>query len=141
MTNKLEGSFTGKLLAQYRAQNPRAIVYKVADRMTLGIPDTVITLDGYTSWWEMKVVRTEKDWNLKGLGKGIQHNACMKLAKEGVCWYVVFVDQSYDKRILLVEPRDIHIASPIHEVEGHNYKEFAKYMVLEHTGFNATRER
>lgn len=136
MTNKLEGDFTGKLLAQFRKQNPRAIVFKIADRITLGIPDTVITLDGFTSWWEMKVIRDGTPWSLKGLGKGVQHNACMKLSKEGICWYVVFVDKKEDKRILLVDPTDVDIQAPIDDIPGHDYRAFAQVMVREHSGYS-----
>lgn len=132
--NKLEGDFTGKLLATYRKTYLNAIVFKIADRITLGIPDTIITLEGYTAFFEMKVIRDGDLWNLKGLGKGIQHNTCMKLSEQGICWYVVFVDRKDDKRILLVEPRDIYIENPAWEVTGHDYKEFVKFMYLEHSG-------
>lgn len=130
---KIEGDFTAKLLKEFRKKIPHAIVFKIADRITYGIPDTVVTFDGYTSWWEMKVIRDKDGFNLKGLGKGIQWNNCLKLSKEGTCFYIVFVDRTNDKRILLVHPQDVNIENPIGEVEGHDYAEMAEHMILSHT--------
>jgi hypothetical protein len=129
---KLEGDFTGKLLKKYRTKRPNAVVLKIADRITLGVPDFAIIDFGYTSWWEAKVLRDRDAWNLRGLGKGIQHTNAMNIAEQGRCFYVVFVDCTNDKSILLVDPRDVNITNPIETVDDHDYVTFVEKMIIHH---------
>lgn len=49
-----EGKFTAKLLKHLRQAMPEAVIFKHADKYTAGIPDFSITLDGITTWWEVK---------------------------------------------------------------------------------------
>jgi hypothetical protein len=50
-----EAQFTGSLLRELRRRMPEAVVFKFNDRFTSGIPDCSVTLDGITTWFELKV--------------------------------------------------------------------------------------
>jgi len=53
-----ESRFAAKLLSALR-QHPAlkdAVIWKLSDRTTRGIPDFVVTTrEGHTTWWEVKV--------------------------------------------------------------------------------------
>jgi hypothetical protein len=51
----LESKFTSRLLTTLRAKIPEAVVLKHSDRFTGGIPDFSITIDGATTWFEVKI--------------------------------------------------------------------------------------
>lgn len=50
----IEADLNGKARDAIRSYCHRAYVYKTNDRMTSGIPDTIVTWRGYTSWLEFK---------------------------------------------------------------------------------------
>lgn len=52
-----ESAFTRKLLRALRSHTvlKDAVIFKHADRFSAGIPDFSVTVNGRTTWWEVKV--------------------------------------------------------------------------------------
>lgn len=51
-----ESHVTRKLLRRLRETLPAAVIFKHNDFYTAGIPDFTITLNGKTTWFEIKVI-------------------------------------------------------------------------------------
>lgn len=49
-----EAQYTREFLKQFRIKHPHAVVFKINDRTTSGIPDAAITMSGRTTWLEFK---------------------------------------------------------------------------------------
>lgn len=50
-----ESQFSSKLLRALRAAMPQAVIFKISDRFTSGIPDFVVIHEGLATWFELKV--------------------------------------------------------------------------------------
>ena len=50
-----ESQFSAKLLRALRQRMPNAVVWKLNDRFTSGIPDAVVVYEGMATWLEMKM--------------------------------------------------------------------------------------
>jgi hypothetical protein len=50
-----ESQFSAKLLRALRQRMPNAIIWKLNDRFTSGIPDAVVVYEGRATWLEMKI--------------------------------------------------------------------------------------
>lgn len=51
-----ESELNGKSRDRIIQTCPRVVIYKIADRFTSGIPDTVLTWEEFTSWLEFKLL-------------------------------------------------------------------------------------
>ena len=49
-----ESQFSRKVLNALRARRANAVVFKINDRFTSGIPDAVVVLEGIATWLEFK---------------------------------------------------------------------------------------
>ena len=56
MSHIREGEWTGKLLKRLRSRLPDAFVRKLSDQYTGGLLDFVVSMEGRTTWWEVKVL-------------------------------------------------------------------------------------
>ena len=121
LKNHHESWYQTKLLKVIKKEIPAMLVLKLADHYSLGIPDICPTYNGMTSWWELKVHRSDRWPNLKDFGKGIQLHMAQRLALEGTCFYIIFIDTPRTKKTLIVHPDDVEIATPSMEKEGHDY--------------------
>jgi hypothetical protein len=52
-----ESQFTQRLLRAFRRRMPGAVVVKLNDRFTAGLPDFYIVHNGHTTWWEVKLTK------------------------------------------------------------------------------------
>lgn len=50
-----ESVFTSVLLKHLRAAMPTAVIFKNCDFYTAGIPDFSVSMDGITTWFEVKI--------------------------------------------------------------------------------------
>jgi len=50
-----EAAFQAKLLRALRQRLPQAVIVKIADRFTGGLPDVMVSLNGVVTWFELKV--------------------------------------------------------------------------------------
>lgn len=50
-----ESQFSAKLLRALRTALPNAVIFKISDRFTSGIPDFVAIHEGLATWFELKV--------------------------------------------------------------------------------------
>lgn len=101
-----ESELTKRLKKRIKERLPRAIVLKHADRFTAGIPDMSITLNGDTSWWEIKHITKPGPAE----SRGIQNLTAMNLALEGICWYIVFESSVAGHFWYVVEPRFVTVS-------------------------------
>lgn len=56
----LEGAFTSKLLRDLRRKMPQALVVKLSDRYTSGLPDFFVSLNGHTTFFEVKLASNKR---------------------------------------------------------------------------------
>lgn len=52
-----EASVTQDLIAHLKHKLPHALVFKLSDRITKGVPDIAVSLNGATVWLEVKLLR------------------------------------------------------------------------------------
>src|SRR2546423_13399962 len=92
-----ERDFTAKLLRALRqhAALKGAVIWKLNDRTTMGIPDFVVTLNERTTWWEVKV------W--PNVLTKIQ---CYYLMRLRLSWCVIL-----QKGIVLIRPQGMPVNS------------------------------
>lgn len=124
---KTESRYTQEFRKEVEKELPYAVVIKLADNYTIGVPDMTITFDGHTSWWELKVARKDSA-TLKGLGKGIQNMMAQRLALEGICYYIVFWDAPSKKGICIYEPKDVNMQNPLLDVAVGDYLKVIEFI-------------
>lgn len=98
-----EAVLTSRLITALKAEMPEAIIYKINDRITVGIPDLVITYHGRTLWIEAKCT----------VGNRIRHHAnwerqlweMQRLEMQGLCTFLVYETDA----VVLVQPKDVSI--------------------------------
>lgn len=86
----IEGAIKTKLTKQLRQALPlpQWVVLRHEDQYRFGIPDYSITGCGWTSWWEVKYVTTNRTLR----SKGIQQRLANQLNNAGYCRYIVYCD-------------------------------------------------
>lgn len=97
---KQEKGPKAQLAKDLRETFPRAVVFRIEDHFTHGVPDIVLTL-GKTIWIEVKLA----DPDFKS--KGIQELTMNRLALVGFAFYVVYYTWKGVERTYIVEPKDI----------------------------------
>ncbi len=51
-----ESSYTRRLLAALRARLPQAVIVKLSDNYTAGLPDLFVSINGVVTWYECKLL-------------------------------------------------------------------------------------
>lgn len=94
---------------------PRAVYYKIADRFTAGIPDSIFTWNGFTSWFEFKLLDPNES-----IHKQLDQVQLVELLKlQSAChraWVIAFRKHSIraDAQTLIYAPSALwHDAVPI----------------------------
>lgn len=97
-----ERSITVKVMGRTEADLRGAVLFKHADRSTVGIPDFSVSWMGATCWVEMKYLR--KTATLKEINKVEQLVICHQLyvVTGGKCWVVIYEE----------EPRQVTVWTP-----------------------------
>ena len=95
-----EATLTQKLLAAM-GQLPDAEAFKINDRSTAGIPDCVVTWNGFTTWFEVKYA------NPKFKRRELQHLTLRRLyrANKQRARYVVY--DAVMNKVYIVAPKDL----------------------------------
>lgn len=95
-----EKDAVNKLILVTKAELPGAVVFKLADQWTMGIPDLAVVWGGNTWWFEVKVRRG------KLIDREVQRLTMRRLfAAGGRALYVVFDEVKH--QTYLVRPDDI----------------------------------
>jgi hypothetical protein len=93
------------LMDALRRHLPQAVALRHEDRYLHGCPDLSFSLNGFTSWWEIKYA----DPMLRS--KEIQRHLCQRLATTTRCAYIVYqggIPVGANRR-----PRQIRIVPPL----------------------------
>lgn len=106
-----EATLTSRLIAALKTEMPEAIIYKINDRVTVGIPDAVITYHGRTLWIEAKCT----------VGNRIRHHAnwerqlweTRRLEMHGRCIFVIFEPDA----AVIAQPIDVKVDRTYHALE------------------------
>ena len=85
----------------FRTLVPAAVVLRHEDKNTAGIPDISITYRGRTVWIEVKYADPFFD------GRGLQKLTCLRLAVQGICWYLVYENRKGYRRTFFLQPKDV----------------------------------
>ena len=94
-----ESELVSKMVRQLRNDFPDAVIFRLEDLMTAGIPDLVFNYKSHTIWFEAKVARPSFKIT------GVQLLTCGRLYREGFCFIIIFVEKT--KQILIVSPDDV----------------------------------
>jgi hypothetical protein len=109
-----EAHFQSKLLRALRQRMPEAVIWKLSDRWTCGVPDVMVSLRGVVTWFELKtqsndVTRIQAEW-LKRLVRG---HVVRCDTVSGKLWYFcgtvplgesdIFHTESFDKLVQHLE--------------------------------------
>jgi hypothetical protein len=81
---------------------PFAEVLKHADRFNKNYPDMTVSWEKFTSWWEIKFYNEEPFKSPEG-----QEIKCQRLARQGVCYYIIYEERRAQRRTLIVHPDEI----------------------------------
>ena len=106
-----EASVTQDLLKHLKANLPGAVVLKICDRFTKGIPDVVVTWRGYTTWLEIKLLKRGE--SLARCSDEMQQFMVTRLRGQsyGRAWYVVY-DARAAKTTSIYEPGALKSPNP-----------------------------
>lgn len=75
-----EASLTAKAHEALKVGCPRVKIYKLNDRATSGLPDSVLAWDGYTTWLEFKHLDAREDLHATPTGtRGLKKLQLMEL--------------------------------------------------------------
>ena len=81
---------------------PRAVALRHEDIFTAGIPDLSLSLNGKTSWWEVKIASPYCK------SKAVQKHICQRLDATSYCRYVIYCLENSSGR-----SRQIRIVPPL----------------------------
>ena len=96
-----EKELKDQVVRYLRATIPMAVVLRLEDKNTAGIPDIIITYHGHTVWVEVKYA------NPYVRGRGLQKLTCRRLATQGICWYLIYEERNGYRRTMFVEPKHV----------------------------------
>lgn len=92
-----EAKFTKRLITEIKKEMPGAVVFKHADKFTVGVPDMSVSWGGVTTWWEIKVFKNAGDKTIEQLM--VKSNklwmrqalvlSSLYMATEGLAGYIV----------------------------------------------------
>lgn len=96
-----EAALKGQLVGALRLHLRGAVVLRHEDKNTAGIPDISVTYRGRTVWLEVKYA------NPRVSGRGLQKVTCLRLAEQGVCWFLVYEERKGYRRTYFATPKEI----------------------------------
>jgi hypothetical protein len=108
-----EASVTQDLLKHLKAALPGAVVFKISDRFTTGIPDICVNWKGHTTWLEIKLLK--KGGRLETCSPALQQLTMRNLHREsqGGAWYVVYDARGRQKAVTIYEPRALTVTEDV----------------------------
>lgn len=83
-------------------------IFKHSDSITSGMPDLSVTVNGATTWYEVKYVKSIMGGKI--IGPEIQLMTAQKLERAGRCWYIVYRGArgaDWIDSTCLVRPQDV----------------------------------
>ena len=89
------------LMAAIKKLTPEAVALRHEDLYSAGIPDLSYSLNGRTSWWEVKYA------DPRLVSKGVQRHLCSRLDAASLCRYII-----YQQGIAKKRPRAIRVVRP-----------------------------
>ena len=101
---------------------------KHSDRRNRGYPDMSVTWAGVTSWWEDKLFD-------EGPFKSppAQRLLCRQLARQGICYYVIYALRGGIRTTHIVEPDELdQWETGVRLAEGFNHEWVARFVRLTH---------
>jgi hypothetical protein len=99
-----EASVTQDLLKHLKAALPGAVIFKLSDRFTTGIPDICVNWKGHTTWLEIKLLK--KGCRLETCSPALQRLTMVKLHQQtqGRAWYVIYDACGKQKAVNIYDP-------------------------------------
>src|SRR5436190_24188333 len=99
-----EASVTQDLLRHLKDVLRGAVVFKICDRFTTGIPDICVTYKGRVTWLEVKLLK--KGSRLETCSPALQRLTMRNLHREsqGRAWYVVYDARGRQKAVSVYNP-------------------------------------
>ena len=88
-------------MAAIKKLTPEAVALRHEDLYSAGIPDLSYSLNGRTSWWEVKYA------DPRLVSKGVQRHLCSRLDAASLCRYII-----YQQGIAKKRPRAIRVVRP-----------------------------
>lgn len=107
-----EASVTQGLLSHLKQALPGAVIFKLSDRLTKGVPDISVAWNGYTTWLEVKLLRRGESLESRLLdpGDSLQRVRMKQLHQQsgGRAWYVVYDSRdTRRKRVAIYAPHAV----------------------------------
>ena len=104
---------------------PGAVVQRHEDIFRKGGPDMSVTWNKMTSWWEVKYA------NPGFKSTGVQKLTCQRLAEQGHCFYIIYVEN--EKNVVIQDAKNLsEWMSSGFVIEGFNHKGVASFMYGQH---------
>jgi hypothetical protein len=99
-----EASVTQDLLKHLKAALPGAVIFKIADRFTTGIPDICVNCKGRTIWLEVKLLK--KGSYFMTCSPALQQLTMARLhgQVQGRAWYVIYDARGRQKAVTVYAP-------------------------------------
>src|SRR5262245_12425291 len=101
---------------------PGFVILRHEDVRGCGVPDSTVTGNGKTSWWEIKHCTP------KYPTYDYQELVCKRLATAGICYYLMYWEVGRDKRTLIVHPSNLSTMVADDSAEGHNHRLVANFI-------------
>lgn len=95
-----ESILSSQLVRELVAGLPGAVVFKLADGYTAGVPDIVVTWHDVSIWLEVKYVHPRLKL------RGLQHTRLLQLERAGYARYVIF--DAVTQQTQIVRPSEVH---------------------------------
>ncbi len=126
------------LLKTIREMRPNAVVFKLADRFTIGVPDMCVTELGITSFWEVKLADPDFD------SMGLQEFNALRLAKHGICYYIIYEKADLSpEMVYIVHPQQLKNwkTQAISAQKGFNHIWVCNFIVEKHMSYALSLRR
>ncbi len=95
-----EASLALDLVEALKVGLPGYVILKLADRVTSGIPDIIVTGNRHVTWWEVKYL--DPEW----IDRGIQRHMVWRLWLAGHNTFYVVYDRPNDKTRIVRPDRE-----------------------------------
>ena len=126
-----ESSLTQDLKLEIAKAMHGVVLIKHADKYQSGVPDFTATWLRITSWWEVKF------WNEGDFeSPAIQELTCKRLARQGLCFYIIYEIRNGDRSIRIVRPELLSQWRSHPPKQGFNHKWVATQIRRLHEGRN-----
>jgi hypothetical protein len=89
------------LMTAIKTLTPEAVAIRHEDKFSAGIPDLSYSLNGRTTWWEVKYA------DPRLVSQGVQRHLCSRLDAASLCRYII-----YQQGIAKKRPRAIRVVRP-----------------------------